>query len=88
MHFVISLKFPCLSLFTVLFACVFFFGCYVVRDLCGIEVTVDRILQISFYPTPTPTVVFVFVVVVVFFLVPTYISLFNTSDSYLKSVRA
>ena len=33
-HFVISLNFSCLSLFTVLFACVAsFFGCFVVRGL-------------------------------------------------------
>ena len=34
-HFVIVLDFPCLSLFTVLFAYVVHFGCFVVRDLCS-----------------------------------------------------
>ena len=37
-HFLISLNFPCLSLFTALFAYVvflFLFGSFVVRDLCG-----------------------------------------------------
>ena len=34
-HFVIVLDFPCLSLFTMLFAYVVHFGCFVVRDLCS-----------------------------------------------------
>ena len=39
-HFVISLNFPCLTLFTVLFA----YGCFVVTDC--VEVAVDRIWRI------------------------------------------
>ena len=34
-HFVIVLDFRCHSLFTVLFAYVLYFGCFVVRDLCS-----------------------------------------------------
>ena len=34
-HFVIVLDFPCLSLFTVLFAYVVHFGCFVVKYLCS-----------------------------------------------------
>ena len=74
-HFVISRNFNCLFLF------ILWLG------IC-VDVTVDRIWRISINyppppPSPHPSVLFV-----CFFLFhPTHSSLFNTSDSYLKSVR-
>ena len=63
------------SLFTVLFAYVFpFFLLILWLGIC-VDVDVDRITILT-PPFPLP----------VFFL--THNSLFNTSDSYLKSVRA
>ena len=64
----------------------------VVRLGISVEVAVNRISQISIYPPPPPplssSVFVVVVVVVLFFFDPTHNSLFNTSESYLKSVRA
>ena len=53
----------------------FVYAYFVVRDLC-LEVDVDRI---TILPTPVPPY---------FIFVPTHNSLFNTSDSYFKSVLA
>ena len=62
-------------MFTVLFACVVFFStCFVVVVIC-VEVDVDRMTMLP----PPPPLLIVF---------PTHNSLFNASDSYLKSVRA
>ena len=76
-HFVISLNFPCLSLFTVLFAYVGCFGCFLVRDFCRSAVErISRIRVLSNLPfTPHR---------------PSFPqnSLSNISDSYLKSVHA
>ena len=54
-HFVISLNFPCLNLFTVLFAYVIFFGCFVVRDFCR---SGCRQIFAYFYLTPSPSLPF------------------------------
>ena len=63
------------SLFTVLFAYVFFLlGLWL--EIC-VEVDVDRITILPPPPLPPPPYFFV-----------THNSLFNTSDSYLKSMRA
>ena len=64
-----------------------FFGYFVIRDC--VDVAVDGILRISIYHPPPPhsslpPSLFGFV----FFPGPTNNSLSNTSDSYLKSVRA
>ena len=67
-----------------------FFGYFVIRDC--VDVAVDKIERISIYhPLPPPPhsslppSLFGFVF---FFPGPTHNSLSNTSDSYLKSVRA
>ena len=91
-HLLISFNFACLSLFTVLFAKFCFFilsylfiylifwgvggGVVLWLRIC-VEVAVDKI---SIQPHLPPSLVFCFV--------PTLSSLFNTSDSYLKSERA
>ena len=67
-----------ISLFTVLFTAddrfFFFFDCFLVRDLCRSG------CRHSYHPpTPRPAPMFLFF---------THNPLFNTSDSYLKSVRA
>ena len=72
---------------------------FVVRDLCSSgcrQNFVNFFLHRPppFPPSPPPTLTLslilfvVVVVVVVFFLGPTHNSLLNTSDSYLKSLRA
>ena len=72
-HFVIFLNFA--SLIAFLLCCLlmsFVFACFVVRDLCRSG------CGENYYLAPPP----------LFFFVPTHNSLFDTSDSYLKSVRA
>ena len=75
-HFVIFLNFPCKI--ACLLCCLlmsFVFACFVVRDLCRSGCGQNYYLPA---PPPAPPI----------FFVPTHNSLFNTSDSYLKSVRA
>ena len=93
-HFFISLNFPCLSLFTALFAYVvflFLFGSFVVRDLCGSGCRQNfanfRLAPLSPLPPPSPLTP-PFSPSLITFYAPTQNSLSNTSDSYLKSVRA
>ena len=75
-HFVISLNSPCLSLFTVLFAYVAVFGCFVVRDLCR---SGCRQNFANFFLTPSLPLCCFF---------SSHNCLSKTSDIYLKSVRA
>ena len=65
-----------LSLFTALFARVPSFWLFLVRDFCR---SGCRQNFANFYPPPPSPL---------FFRAYTYNSLFNTNDSYLKSVRA
>ena len=74
-HFAIFLNFPCLI--ACLLCCLlmsFVFACFVVRDLCRSG------CGQNYFLTRPPSIFFLFV--------PTHNSLFDTSDSYLKSVRA
>ena len=73
-HFVIFLNLPCLiaCLLCCLLMC--FVACFVVGDSCRSG------FRQNYYLTPLPPSQFYFV--------PTHNSLFNTSDRYLKPVRA
>ena len=64
------------SLFTVLFAYVVVFACFVLSDLCR------SACRRNYYLTPPPPSL------PHYFFVLTHSSLFNTTDSYLKSVHA
>ena len=83
-HFVIFLNFPCLTaclLYSVVCLCRCFFFLLVLRLGICVEVDVDK----NYYlPTPSLPPYFFFFLLLFF----SFYSLFNTSDSYLKSVRA
>ena len=82
-HFIISLNFPRVSLFTVLFAYVVFLLLAVLWLRICVEVAVEGISRIRVLSNPSspslPKGGFPF---------PTQNSLSNTSDNYLKSVCA
>ena len=73
-HFVISLNFPCLTACLLCCLLMSIFTCFVVRGLSRSGCRQNYYL-IPLHPS-------------LFFVVPTHNSLFNTSDSYLKSARA
>ena len=76
------LNFPFLSLFTVLFAYVVCFGCFVVKDLCRSGCGGNSANSRPFYPAPilpSPEGVFS--------SLPRIVCLTQVSDCYLKSVR-
>ena len=74
-HFLISLNFPCLSLLTVLFCLcrIFFFGCFVVRDLRRSGFRHNLATSSSFKTPSLPRGCFSF---------PTQNSLSHINDSY------
>ena len=81
--FLISLNYPCPSLFRVLFAyVVFLVVSVVVRDLCTSGCRQDFA---NFYLSPPPFFLFCFVLFC--FFVPFHNSLFNTSDLKLVLVK-
>ena len=79
----VSLNFPFLSLFTVLFAYVVLFGCFVVRDLCKSGCLRNSANSRSFHPAPILPFQ-----EGVFSSLPRILCLTQVSDCYLKSVRA